>query len=158
MWIDSSRKTDDTVMTIAVVEALLDTRRRSNAKIKKALIKSMKKYVELYPYEGYGTRFSWWLKSNKNKPYGSFGNGSAMRVSSAGWLFNTTEKTREVARLTAEVTHNHPEGIKGAESVASVIFLARKEFDKAYIKKYVIDNLAMTYLKLVMKLDLRIIM
>lgn len=94
MWIDSSRKTDDTVMTIAVAEALLDTRRKSNAKIKKALIKSMKKYGELYSYEGYGTRFSWWLKSNKN----------------------------------------------------------------IYIKKYVIDNLAMTYLKLVMKLDLRIIM
>ena len=63
-----------------------------------------------------------------------------MRVSSAGWLFNSIEKTREIARLTAEVTHNHPEGIKGAESVASVIFLARKRFDKAYIKKYVIDN------------------
>lgn len=140
MWKESSRKTDDTVMTIAVAEALLDTRRKSNNKIRKALIKSMKKYGELYPYEGYGTRFSWWLKSDKNEPYSSFGNGSAMRVSSAGWLFNSIEKTREIARLTAEVTHNHPEGIKGAESVASVIFLARKGFNKAYIKKYVVDN------------------
>lgn len=139
MWIDSSRKTDDTVMTLAVADALLDTRYKSNEEIKDAVIKYMQGLGELYPWEGYGTRFSWWLKKDNPEPYGSFGNGSAMRVSSAGWLFNTIEKTREVARLTAEVTHNHPEGIKGAESVASVIFLARNGYDKTYIKKYVID-------------------
>lgn len=140
MWIESSRKTDDTVMTLAVAEALLNTRYASNDKITDALIKSMKKYGELYPWEGYGTRFSWWLKNKNTEPYNSCGNGSAMRVSSAGWLFNTLEKTREVARLTAGVTHNHPEGIKGAESVASVIFLARKGFNKDHIKQYIIDN------------------
>lgn len=140
LWIESSRKTDDTVMTLAVAEALLTTRNKSNTIIIDSLIYHMKKYGELYPWEGYGTRFSWWLKSNDPKPYNSCGNGSAMRVSSAGWLFNTIEKTREVARLTAEVTHNHPEGIKGAEATASIIFLARKGYNKDYIKQYVIDN------------------
>ncbi len=138
-WIDSSRKTDDTVMTLAVAEALLDTLHASPEDIKEAVIKSMKKYGELYPWEGYGTRFSWWLKSNDPKPYNSFGNGSAMRVSSAGWLYNSVKETRDIARLTAEVTHNHPEGIKGAESVAAVIFLARTGYDKTFIKKYVHD-------------------
>lgn len=140
LWIESSRKTDDTVMTLAVAEALLDTRFKSNEKIKKAIVKSMKHYGALYPDEGYGTRFSWWLKTNHTEPYNSCGNGSAMRVSSVGWLFNTIEKTREVAKLTAEVTHNHPEGIKGAEATASVIFLARTGKDKDYIKQYVIDE------------------
>ena len=139
LWIDSSRKTDDTVMTLAVAEALLDTLHASPEDIKEAVIKSMKKYGELYPWEGYGTRFSWWLKSNDPKPYNSFGNGSAMRVSSAGWLYNSVKETRDIARLTAEVTHNHPEGIKGAESVAAVIFLARTGYDKTFIKKYVHD-------------------
>lgn len=140
LWKESSRKTDDTVMTIAVADALLKTRHKSNDEIKDTLIESMKKYGKLYPDEGYGVRFSFWLKSNNTTPYNSCGNGSAMRVSSAGWLFNSIEKTREVARLTAEVTHNHPEGIKGAESVASVIFLARNGYDKNYIKQYIIDN------------------
>ena len=74
------------------------------------------------------------------KPYGSFGFGSAMRVSSAGWLFKTLEETRHVARLTALVTHNHPEGIKGAEATASSIFLARNACSKEGIKNYIINE------------------
>lgn len=140
LWIESSRKTDDTVMTLAVAEALLNTRFASDDKIRNAVIQAMKKYGKLYPYEGYGSRFSWWLSSKDSEPYGSFGNGSAMRVSAAGWLFNSIEKTREVARITAEVTHNHPEGIKGAESVASIIFLARTGHSKDEIRQYVVDE------------------
>ena len=140
LWIESSRKTDDTVMTLAVAEALLNTRFASDDKIRNAVIQAMKKYGKLYPYEGYGSRFSWWLSSKDSKPYGSFGNGSAMRVSAAGWLFNSIEKTREVARITAEVTHNHPEGIKGAESVASIIFLARTGHSKDEIRQYIVDE------------------
>lgn len=140
LWIESSRKTDDTVMTLAVAEALLNTRFASDDKIRDAVIRAMKKYGKIYPYEGYGSRFSWWLSSKDSEPYGSFGNGSAMRVSAAGWLFNSIEKTREVARITAEVTHNHPEGIKGAESVASIIFLARTGHSKDEIRQYVIDE------------------
>jgi len=140
MWIESSQKTDDTVMTLAVANALLDTRYKSNEEIKDAVIKSMQHFGKLYPWESYGMRFMGWLNKSNPEPYNSYGNGSAMRVSSAGWLFNTIDKTREVARLTAEVTHNHPEGIKGAESVASVIFLARTGHSKDEIRPYVIDN------------------
>lgn len=133
--------TDDTVMTIAVADALLKNKNKSNEVLKQSLIKTLRKWGAWYPNEGYGARFSWWLRlTTSNEPYNSCGNGSAMRVSSVGWLYDTLEKTREIARITAEITHNHPEGIKGAESVASVIFLARKGYDKEYIKQYIIDN------------------
>ena len=90
-----------------------------------ALVNSMKKWGAKYPDAGYGSRFYHWLFSDNSKPYGSYGNGSAMRVCSVGWLFDTVERTREVARWTAEVTHDHPEGVKGAESVAAAIFMGR---------------------------------
>jgi ADP-ribosylglycohydrolase len=90
-----------------------------------------------YPHAGYGRKFYCWLAMENTKPYNSWGNGSAMRVSSVGWLFETLERTREVARWSAEVTHNHPEGIKGAEATASVIWLARTGKFKSEIKKYI---------------------
>nr|MCR4707631.1 ADP-ribosylglycohydrolase family protein [Clostridiales bacterium] len=88
----------------------------------------------------YGNMFYRWLRDRAPKPYGSFGNGSAMRVSSAGWLFGTLEETRHAAGLTAEVTHNHPEGIKGAEATACVIFLARTVRDKDAIRDMAIRD------------------
>ena len=113
---------DDSVMTIAVAEALMDAGSDADEKtIKAELIKSMKKWDKRYPDAGYGGRFSHWVLTDDPKPYGSYGNGSGMRVSAAGWLYDSMERTREVARWTAEVTHNHPEGIKGAESVAAAI-------------------------------------
>ena len=78
-----------------------------------------------------------WLNSSSSEPYNSWGNGSAMRVSAAGFLYDTIEETRKAARLSAEVTHNHPEGIKGAEATASAIFLARKGESKEGIKSYI---------------------
>ena len=75
-----------------------------------------------YPHAGYGGMFRRWLHAENPNPYGSFGNGSAMRVSAAGWLFDTLDKTLEMAKVTAEVTHNHPEGIKGAQATAAAIF------------------------------------
>ena len=90
-----------------------------------------------YPYAGYGGRFRHWLRESNPKPYGSYGNGSAMRVSAAGWLYDSMERTREVARATANVTHNHPEGIKGAEATASAIYMARNGFSKEEIKEYI---------------------
>lgn len=93
-----------------------------------------------YPRAGYGQRFFFWLGKKNPQPYGSWGNGSAMRVSSVGWLYNSLEETRRYARLTAEVTHNHPEGIKGAEAVASAIFMARNGASKEEIKKYIIQE------------------
>ena len=133
--------TDDTVMTVAVAEALLDSGKDADEKTVKAnLIRSMKKWGQKYPYAGYGARFINWVLSDDPEPYGSYGNGSAMRVSSAGWLYDTIERTREVARWTAEVSHNHPEGIKGAESAASAIFMARHGASKEEIRDYVITE------------------
>ncbi len=130
--------TDDTVMTIAVAEALMDAGKDADEKTVKAkLIASMKKWGRKYPDSGYGARFIDWVLSDDPQPYGSFGNGSGMRVSPVGWFYDSLERTREVARWTAEVTHNHPEGIKGAESTASAIYLARNNATKEEIKKYI---------------------
>ncbi len=121
-----SRFTDDTVLTVAVAEALLKAGREAGPDtIRKEVVRAMRSWGRRYPDAGYGVSFSRWLRSDTPEPYGSWGNGSAMRVSAAGWLYGTLERTREIARLTAEVTHNHPEGIKGAEATAAAIFLAR---------------------------------
>ena len=132
--------TDDTVMTIAVAEALLDTIGKADDEIKAALVTLMRKWGKRYPNAGYGGRFYGWLRARYPEPYGSYGNGSAMRVSSAGWLYDTLDETRRIARLTAEVTHNHPEGIKGAEATASAIFLARTGTNKEEIKDYIVNE------------------
>ena len=130
--------TDDSVMTVAVAEALMDAFGQDDEAVKTALVQSMKKWGMRYPGAGYGGRFYHWLFSDQTEPYNSFGNGSAMRVSSAGWLCDTLDETRHMARLTAEVTHNHPEGIKGAETTASAIYLARTGRSKEEIKAYLI--------------------
>ena len=138
LFCNRSEFTDDSVMTVAVAEALMDTLGKSDDEIKDALVKSMKKWGRLFPDAGYGGMFYQWLHTLNPKPYGSFGNGSAMRVSSAGWLFDTLEETRHIAGLTAEVTHNHPEGIKGAEATASAVWMARNGSSKDEIRNYII--------------------
>jgi ADP-ribosylglycohydrolase len=141
MWNRIVRFPDDTVMTIAVADAILTAGKDSGEKeIKEELVKKMQAWGRKYPNSGYGGRFVHWLGSRKPKPYGSYGNGSAMRVSSVGWLYDTIEKTREVARWTAEVTHNHPEGIKGAEATAAAIFMARNGATKDDIKEYIVKE------------------
>ena len=135
-----SEYTDDSVMTIAVADALLTTLGKADEEIKTALVDSMQKWGKKYPDAGYGGMFYRWLHSKHPEPYGSYGNGSAMRVSAVGWLFGTLEETRHVARLTAEVTHNHTEGIKGAEATASAIFMARTGSSKDEIKAYIIQE------------------
>lgn len=140
LFCENSRFTDDSVMTIAVAEALLDSRFLDDDSIRAALIKSMRKWGKKYPDAGYGRKFLCWLREKEPKPYGSCGNGSAMRVSAAGWLFDTLEETREKARLTAEVTHDHPEGIKGAEAASSAIFLARTGRSKEEIRDYIVQE------------------
>ncbi len=138
LFIERSRYTDDTVMTVAVAEALMDSLGKTDDEIRNALVKYMQKWGHIYPYAGYGGMFKGGLREADPKPYGSYGNGSAMRVSSAGWLYDTLKETRHAALLTAEVTHNHPEGIKGAEATASAIFLARTGSSKEEIKDYII--------------------
>lgn len=129
--------TDDTVMTLAVGEALMDLDREASVKeIHRAVTDAMQRWGRRYPRVGYGKYFRNWLFDENPQPYGSYGNGSAMRVSAAGWLYDTLERTREVARATAEVTHNHPDGIQGAEATATAIFMARSGYTKGTILLY----------------------
>lgn len=139
LFTEKNSITDDSVMTIAVGEGLMNVAPDASLEeIKTTVILSMKKWGYKYPRAGYGKRFWRWLFSRDiSEPYGSYGNGSAMRVSAVGWLYGSLDRTREVAKATAEVSHNHPEGIKGAECTASVIFLARTGTKKNEIKEYV---------------------
>ena len=133
-----SHFTDDSVMTLAVCEALLKVGQDATVKeIEDTVISSMQSWGRRYPRAGYGGYFRRWLTARHPEPYNSFGNGSAMRVSAVGWLYDSLEKTRTVAKATANVTHNHPEGIKGAEVTASAIFMARNGSSKEEIKKYI---------------------
>ena len=138
------RFTDDTVMTIAVAEALMIANGRGLSRNEKALkdmiIDSMHSWGHKYPYAGYGGAFDKWLKLHDREPYNSWGNGSAMRVSAAGWLYDDIDTTRRIAGWTAEVTHNHPEGVKGAEAVAAAIFMARTGSSKEEIREYVTNE------------------
>ena len=139
LFSNRSEFTDDTVMTIAVAEAFMEAANGED-EIRRRLIASMQKWGHRYPNAGYGVRFSRWLDTDAPLPYNSWGNGSAMRVSPVAWLFHDLDTVRRMARISAEVTHNHPEGIKGAEATASAIFLARTGSTKAEIKAYIEAN------------------
>lgn len=130
-----SRFTDDTVMTLAVAEWLMTDPAHSE----RALVECMQRLGRKYPYVGYGSMFRFWLYTENPEPYNSFGNGSAMRVSPVGLYANTMEEALELARITASVSHNHPEGIKGAQAIAAAIYLKRtEEFDtKGEIKRFI---------------------
>ena len=133
---ENSHFTDDTVMTLAVALGLIEG--QGDAQKTFAEVRyEMRHWGRGYPHAGYGGMFRRWLRAEHPQPYGSFGNGSAMRVAAAGWLFDTLDKTLEMAKVTAEVTHNHPEGIKGAQATAAAIFLARTGHSKPEIKRYV---------------------
>lgn len=132
--------TDDTVMTVAVAKALMDFDDISEENIgefKERLITTMHEIGKKYPDCGYGGRFYFWIVDEKREPYNSFGNGSAMRVSPVGWYAKTLEEAEMIAKATAEVSHNHPEGIKGAVVTAGAVFLARTGATIEEIKKYV---------------------
>lgn len=138
---DRCHFTDDTVMTVAVCDALLDCAVSDDDDvIRERIINSLKYWGKKYPFCGFGGRFFRWVLGPARKPYGSCGNGSAMRVSPAGWLFDDIDTVRRMARLTADVTHSHPEGIKGAEAVACLIYLSRTGAGKEQLKKYVTEN------------------
>lgn len=123
-----STPTDDTVLTIAVADCILNGKEYAG---------TIKEYGRDYPNAGYGGMFLRWLGTDSYEPYNSYGNGSAMRVSPVGFAFNTLEEVLTQAEKCAAVTHNHPEGIKGAQAVASAVFLARNGKDKIEIQEYV---------------------
>ena len=133
--------TDDSVMTIALMEALLKCGKDPDREaFEVQFVKSMQSWGRKYPGAGYGGTFYDWIFLKNPKPYNSWGNGSAMRVSPAGWWCDSLEDTLRLAGWSAEVTHNHPEGIKGAKSVSASIFLARTGHSKEDIKDYVTSN------------------
>ena len=120
--------TDDTVLTLAVASKLLRG---------VSYVDVFHEFFHSYPMAGYGRSFIRWARSASRLPYGSFGNGSAMRVSSIGFAFDTLEEVVSQAKESAEVTHNHPDGIRGSQAVASAVFLARKGKSKEDIRKHV---------------------
>ena len=133
---ERSHFTDDTVITLAVARGLMAGQGDAQKTFDEVRYE-MRRLGNVYPDASYGGMFRRWLCAEHPQPYGSFGNGSAMRVAAAGWLFDTLDKTLEMAKVTAEVTHNHPEGIKGAQATAAAIFLARTGHSKPEIRQYV---------------------
>ena len=125
--------TDDSVLTFATMDSLLNGLDYTQA---------YQSYSRKFPHRGYGGRFSSWIHEINPMPYNSWGNGSAMRVSPVGWAFETLEEVLIEAQRSAEVTHNHPEGIKGAQATAAAIFLARTGKSKAEIKQYIEQTFA----------------
>ena len=124
--------TDDTVCSLAIAYALLIGGNRPSH-FKEALLEICPRY----PYAGYGRMFFDWLFTDKEKkPYNSFGNGAAMRISAVGWVAKSAREVKQLAHNATCVTHNHPEGIKGASIVAMMIYLIRKGKDKAFLWKY----------------------
>ena len=127
-----SHFTDDTVMTLAVANWLM-----TNPNDLKVLVNEMQQLGRIYYRAGYGGMFRKWIGSSNPQPYGSFGNGSAMRVSPCAWVAKSLAEAEELAKKSAIVTHDHPEGIKGAQAVAAAIWMARKGWTKEEIKEYI---------------------
>lgn len=126
---DRAYFTDDTVMTVAIAKALLDDPKNPNAEY------WMRKVGQPYPRCGYGGMFFQWMYLPTKKAYNSYGNGSAMRVSPVSWVAKDMDDCKSLSRLVTEVTHNHPEGIKGAEATAVAGYMARTGASKAEIVK-----------------------
>ncbi|MBR6861280.1 MAG: ADP-ribosylglycohydrolase family protein [Acidaminococcaceae bacterium] len=133
------RFTDDSCMTVANSRALLRCL-RAELPYKPVLVEEMQRIGRLYWDRGFGGKFYRWLFSDDPKPYNSYGNGSAMRVSPCGLIAVTLEEAISLARASAEVTHNHPEGIKGAEATAAAVFLAKNRHTKEEIAGYIRDR------------------
>lgn len=133
--------TDDSVMTLAVAAALMncDSIRLCN-QLQSSAVYYMRKFGNAFPHAGYGGRFRKWLFDVTMHAYGSFGNGSAMRVSACGWVGNDLEEVKALSNDVTCVTHNHPEGLKGAEATAVAVFLARSGASKEEIKKHLEAN------------------
>lgn len=133
---EGSHPTDDAVMTIAVARAFMDCL-DEGASLPGAIVSEMRRFGRLYPDAGYGERFARWLSEPTPRPYGSFGNGSAMRVSPVGWLFDDPDRAMRAAVLTAAPTHGHPEGLRGARAIAACVCLARTGASKGEVRAFV---------------------
>lgn len=141
LFSDGCSYTDDTIMSVAVANALTESRETGND-FKKILVTEMQRLGRKYPFPqgGYGGHFSSWLNAENPQPYNSFGNGSAMRVSPCGYMAVELAEALSLAKASAEITHNHPEGIKGAQATAGAIFLAKSGKSKEEIKAFIEAN------------------
>lgn len=135
----NSHFTDDTLMTLAVAMGAIKGYRNKDL-TKKEIVDYMRKLGNKYTKVKYGPNFKLWLVLNEPMPYNSFGNGGAMRVSSIAWLYNNLKDVEDFAEIVTEVTHNHPEGIKGAKAIAAAIYLSRQGASKEYIKNYISEK------------------
>lgn len=151
MIYDKSNATDDSVAIIATADWLMTTNHTKDEYIDKLHYWCNKYNYGMYNY-GNATKFKEWVRNKEREPYNSFGNGSAMRVIPVGWYAKSIEEAERLAKITAEVTHNHPEGIKGAQAVAVTIWMIRNNASKKTIKKYIEEsynyNLNISYEKL----------
>lgn len=132
--------TDDTVLTCALANWLMESQKvpeNGDKYCHKTLIKNLKAYARRHPYAGYGGMFKKWYQEDFPAPANSYGNGAGMRTSSVAYFCDSLEEVKEYAKAGAEVSHNHPEGIKGAQAISCAIYLASKGRDKSEIKKYI---------------------
>lgn len=148
LFINKCQFTDDSIMTCAVAKALLEYKKSKN-NLNQLTVKYMQEIGRNYPNCGYGGHFFFFIFGNNPEPYNSLGNGSAMRVSACGWVGNSIEEVVELATKVTEVSHNHPEGIKGGVATAVAIYLARTGKSIKEIKEYIDQN----YYKVDFKLD-----
>ena len=133
------RPTDDSVMTVAVGKAILEC--EGNYKwLAERAVACMQELGRMFPHCGYARRFKGWIFADDPQPYNSFGNGAAMRVSAAGFAARSLAEARELSYKVTAMSHNHPEGVKGAEAVAAAIYLAREGKSKEEIKEYIGSN------------------
>ncbi len=137
LFIPACRPTDDSVLTVAVGLTCVEAGNADEETFKSILIHYLKTNTCLFTDAGYGKRFYQWAIFDEDEPYGGYTNGSAMRVSPIAWAFDSLETVEEIAKWSAEVTHDHPEGIRGAQAVAAAIFLARTGADKEEIRSYI---------------------
>ena len=141
------RPTDDSIMSLAIAKAILMS--KSNDELGQNAINYMQELGNKYPDAGYGGSFAFWLTENNPKPYNSWGNGAAMRVSAYGFAATSFDEAKILSKLVTEVTHNHPEGIKGAEATAVAIYMAKSGSSLLEIQDYINKH----YYKIDFKLD-----
>ena len=131
--------TDDSLMTVAVAAALMKWR-DEGGDLRQIATKAMRDFAQAIPCGGYGGRFADWLFGDDPQPYNSWGNGSAMRVSACGWVGESLEEVKSLSLQVTDITHNHPEGIKGAEATAVAIWLARQGWKIPEIRAHIVEN------------------
>lgn len=137
LFADGCRFTDDSLMTLAVAKSLLVCNGNYDD-LGSIAVQTMKDIAKPYPWIGWGGRFYLWLFKN-SIPYNSFGNGAGMRISPVGWVAETEDEVKALSKKVTEISHNHPDGVKGAEAVAMALYLARTGKDKAYIRERMIE-------------------